>query len=72
MVTDLEAGNFLASIDLLEAYLHVPIHPRHRKYGFPMGHTIFNIGCSLLAWQIHHRCSPRSWWSFCTPTWMTF
>lgn len=28
----LDQGDFLASIDLLEAYLHMPIHPVHRKY----------------------------------------
>lgn len=28
----LDQADFLSSIDLLEAYLHIPIHPFHRKF----------------------------------------
>lgn len=30
--TSLQTGMWASSIDLKDAYLHVPIHPRHRKY----------------------------------------
>lgn len=38
----LDQGDFLSSIDLKEAYLHVPIHPSHRKFlRFNYGHLHF-------------------------------
>lgn len=28
----LQKGDFMTSVDLKDAYFHIPIHPAHRKY----------------------------------------
>ncbi|KAH3737499.1 hypothetical protein DPMN_044092 [Dreissena polymorpha] len=50
------------SLDLEDAFFHVPIHPNYRKYlRFYFRGQVYQLRASPLDWPQLHEFSPNSW-----------
>ena len=59
VIASVQAGNWLMSIDLKDAYLHVPIHTSFRRYLWFSFDGIISFGCSRSAFQLPREFSPN-------------